>query len=178
MKNTLEVQAAEALPKQIGDLVLAFQAKCASLAAGQVQITNDAREIGLLVQSWTGHEQMTLGFFVQHQRELPNQITFEMLKTFIAIARRVPEEVTQLTDARRVWQLDFMAAGLLSLPQRTKQQARSTTTKFMDFVNRIGAVRHVLVDWNRDEPFETWNAETREAVKAQLRPLAEFYESL
>ena len=44
--------------------------------------------------------------------------------------------------------------------------------------NRLGVVRGVLADWNRDEPFETWNAETRAAVAGQLRPVAELYHAL
>lgn len=175
---TLEVQAAEMLPREIGALVLAFKAKCADLAESQIEITNEARKIGLTIQAWCKHEQLTLGFYCQHQSELPKEVTFTMLKQFVAIARKLPAKATDLTDARKVWQMDFQAAGLLELPERTTAQTKSTITPYADLVNRIGSVREVLVGWNRNQPFETWPDETRAAVRMQLAPLVELYESL
>ncbi len=177
-EKSLKVQASEITPKTIGAAIVEFQKKCASHAASQIALTNEAREIGLLVQSWCGHTQMNFDFWQRHRTELPKKVTFEMLKTFVAIATRMPDTVEKLEDARRVWQLDFQAAGLLQIPERIERQHQTSVSHYSELLNRIGAVRNVLVEWNRDEPFETWNPETRQTVAAQIKPLADFYRQL
>lgn len=177
-KSSLQVQAAEITSKTIGAAIVSFQKKCAGHAASQIALTNEARRIGLLVQTWCGHEQMNFEFWQKHKTELPKDVSFGMLKTFISIATRVPDAVDNLEDARRVWQPSFQAAGLLEIPERTEQQQQSSISRYAELVNRIGNVRNVLADWNRDEPFETWNIETRQAVAGQIKPLAELYRQL
>lgn len=176
--KSLQSKTAEAMPQTIGAAILEFQKKCTTVAASQIELTNEARRIGLLVQSWCGHDQMNFQFWENHRAELPKGVSFEMVKTFVAIARRVPDEVEKLEDARRVWQMDFQAAGLLELPERTERQQPASLPRFVQLMNTIGNARNVLADWNRDEPFEAWSGETRQAVAAQLKPLAELYREL
>ncbi len=175
--ESLEVQAAEKTAKEIGELVVAFQKKCATVADEQIEITNDARRIGLMVQEWTGTDQITFGFFQAHKAALPKKVTFEMLKTFSSIATRLTDAVSTLDDVRRVWQPTFQTAGLLQIPERQPQSV-SQTTPFIDLVNRIGAVRLALAQWTRDEPLEDWEQDRRANVKEQMKPLVEFYETL
>jgi hypothetical protein len=169
--------ASEEFPKTISAAVLAFEAKCAGHAKGQVALTNEARRIGLLVQAWTRRDQITFGFYKRHQGELPKEVTYKSLKTFVQIARQLPAKVDSLADARKVWQQTFQTAGLLELPERIHQKP-SGVSHYMKLVDRIGNVRNVLADWNRDEPFESWTKDTRAAVAGQLRPLADLYRQL
>jgi len=174
--KSLTIQTAEVFPKEIGALIIAWQKKCAEAAEDQIQLTNAARQIGLLVTEWSGG-QITFGFFTEHKSELPKQVTFSMLKTFTSIAEKLPEAVSKLDDARRVWQMEFQAAGLLQIPERQLQTA-SQRTKFMELVNHIGSLRTVIVEWLRDDPLENWDSQRRANVKEQMKPLIEFYEKL
>lgn len=177
--KTKSVQSSPAnLASAIGGAILEFQTQCASVAASQIDLTNRARQIGLLVQSWCGHEQMNFEFWQKHRAELPKEISFDTIKHFVAIARRLPEKVAKLEDARRVWQTTFQSAGLLELPERTEAQKPVAVSPFVALVREVGSVRQVLADWNRDEPFESWNRETRMAVAAQIKPLADFHVQL
>lgn len=178
MTTSIKTQAAEITPATIGAAIIAFQKKCEGHAASQVALTNQAREIGLLVQSWTGHEQVSFEFYNRHKAELPKQVSFQSLKTFVAIANKLPGAVKRLDEARKVWQATFESVGLLELPERTAPQKAAAMTHYMELVNRLGIVRNVIADWLRDEPAETWNMETRQAVAAQIKPLADFYRQL
>lgn len=175
--KSLTVQTAEAFPKEIGALIIAWQKKCDTAATDQIQLTNEARQIGLLVQEWFGG-QISFGFYQENKAKLPKEITFEMLKTFSSIANKLPQPASKLDDARRVWQMEFQAAGLLQIPERQPQSA-SGTTRFMHLVNRIGALRAVIHEWLRDEPLESWDDDLRSNVKEQMKPLVEdFYAKL
>jgi hypothetical protein len=174
--KSLAVQTAEAFPKEIGALIIAWQKKCADAAADQIALTNDARKIGLLVSEWSGG-QITFGFYQEHKSELPKLATFAMLKTFSSIASKLPEAAIKLDDVRRAWQMNFEAAGLLQIPERQPQIA-SQRTRFMELVNTIGRLRAVIVEWLRDDPLENWDEDRRANVKEQMKPLIEFYEKL
>jgi hypothetical protein len=178
MTTSLKTKASEVTPQTIGAAICDFQKKCAGHAESQIALTNEARKIGLLVQAWTGHEQISFDFFNRHKAELPKQVSYQSLKTFVAIANKLPGAVKRLDDARKVWQATFESAGLLELPERSVPQKRADMTHYMELVNRLGNVRNVIADWLRDEPAETWNAETRKAVAAQIKPLADFYRQL
>lgn len=178
MTTSIKTQAAEITPATIGAAIIAFQKKCEGHAASQVALTNQAREIGLIIQTWTGHEQISFEFWNRHKAELPKQVSFQSLKTFVAIANKLPGTVKRLDEARRAWQQTFLAAGLMELPERTERQKPADMTHYMELVNRLGNVRNVIADWLRDEPAENWNAETRRAVAAQIKPLADFYRQL
>jgi hypothetical protein len=174
--KSLTLQTAEAFPKEIGALIIAWQKKCADAAADQIALTNDARKIGLLVSEWSGG-QITFGFFQEHKATLPKVVTFDMLKKFSSIASKLPEAARTLDDARRVWQMEFQAAGLLQIPER-QPQAASQRTRFMEMINIIGRLRAVIVEWLRDEPLVNWDADRRANIKEQMKPLIEFYEKL
>ena len=176
-EKSLAVQTAETFPKEIGGRVIAFQKQCHDAAEDQIKLTNLAREIGLLVKEWAGG-QITFGFFQEHKDALPKQVSFEMLKTFSSIATKLPDVVSKLDDARRVWQMEFQAAGLLQISERQAQQTASQRTKFMFLVNCIGRLRMVIVEWLRDDPLDTWSADRKKNVKEQLKPLVEFFEKL
>jgi hypothetical protein len=178
MTKSLQIRAAEITPATIGTSILEFQKKCARHAETQIALTNEARAIGVLLQAWCGHEQMSFEFWQRHKGELPKQVSFAMLKTFVSIAHRLPDNVDKLAAARRVWQQTFESVGLLEIPERTETQKAGSVPRYTELVNRLGIVRGVLAEWNRDEPFETWNDETRAAVAGQLRPLAELYHAL
>lgn len=177
-KTSIEKPAPENLPAAIGSAILDFRKQCADVAASQIELTNRARAIGCMVQSWCGHQQMNFQFFQNHRAELPKEISFTALKNFVAIARRLPGKVDTLADARRVWQATFESAGLLELPERTERQNPASVSRFVELVKCLGKVREVLSGWNRDQPFETWTAETRQAVAAQIEPLAKFHRQL
>jgi hypothetical protein len=177
--QSLQSQAAEKFPEEIGARIIAFKDRADSLAADHVALTNEARHIGRLVQAWCAHEQLTLGFFEARRQSLPPAVTFEMLKTFASIASRLGNKpAAVIADCRRSWQQEFQAVGLLQIPERSGPQVRHVVSPFVEFVNHLGATRGVLARWNRDEPFQNWSAETREAVRGQLRPLVDFYEAL
>ena len=144
MTTSLKIQAAEITPATIGAAICEFQKKCAGHAESQIALTNEARKIGLLVQSWTGHEQISFEFFNRHKAELPKQVSFQSLKTFVAIANKLPGAVKRLDDARRAWQQTFLAAGLMELPERTERQKPADMTHYMELVNRLGNVRNVI----------------------------------
>jgi len=114
--KSIEKPGPENLPVAIGSAILEFRQQCQTVATSQIELTNRARQIGLMIQTWTKHEQMNLQFFEHHRAELPKGISLGMLRTFVAIARRVPDNVENREDARRVWQATFEGAGLIKLP--------------------------------------------------------------
>lgn len=179
MKTKLEIEAAEILPQEIGNRVLAFERKCVGVAEMQVDLTNEARLIGLMIQQWTGgHQQISFEFFQRHERQLPKECTFERLKTFTHIANRLPQPATRVEQTRQVWQLEFQAGGVLEPSHRVAPQQRAITTPYTQFVNAVGDVRNIIVRWNRDQPIDSWDDETRASVKAQLQPLIELHQRL
>ena len=179
MKNTLEIQAAEILPQEIGNRILDFERKCAGVAEMQIDLTNEARLIGLMVQQWTGgHKQIDFEFFQRHQHQLPKACTFERLKKFVHLANRLPEPATHIEQTRRVWQMEFQAGGMLALPERTEPQQRIGVSPYTELVNAIGIVRNIIVRWDRDQPLRSWDAETRLNVKLQLQPLMDLHREL
>lgn len=178
MRKSLQTLAAEVTPATIGAAIVAFQNKCNGHAEAQISLTNEAREIGLLVQAWCGHEQLSFEFWQRHRSELPKEVSYSMLKTFVSISHRLPSKADKLEDARRVWQQTFESVGLLEITERTEAHKSSAVTRYTKLINQLGVLRNLLVDWNRDEPFESWSADTRASVAGQLKPLAELYQRL
>lgn len=176
-ETTMELPAA-AYPKEIGSLVREFISKSRAVAADKVALTNSARQIGLMISSWCGHEQPTFDFYQKHQAEIPAELTWDMVRTFVAISHKLAKPVERIEEVKQCWQLDFQAAGIMELPTRNAPQSRANVTDFILFTNKIANVRGCLVEWNTREPFEEWTDATRAAVKQQLQPLAEFYNEL
>lgn len=91
----------------------------------------------------------------------------------MAIANKLPGVVKRLDEARKAWQQTFKTAGLLELPERCVPQKAAAVTHYAELINRLGNMRKVIADWLRDQP-----AETRQAVAAQIKSLADFYRQL
>lgn len=172
------IEPTSSLPKEIGQMLLGFNAKCSDLASTHVELTNEARKIGMAIQQWCGHRQITLSFFENHKSELPARVTFEQVRTFVFISNKLPKPALSLADARTVWQEDFVAAGLLEMPKRLAKQTPTNQTHYGEFLSRLGKLRSELHDWLRDEPFDEWTEEARAVVKQQLTPLVQFHSQL
>lgn len=171
----------EALQKTVTDEIIEqyreFKRNGSTLEESFVAHANKARNIGLLIGSWSGQEQISFEFYLDHAKDLRESIPFETLKMFVTIARRLPEPATTIADVRSMWQLDFIACGLLALPERGAEHA-SQTTPYCALLNRIGGVRAEINKWINERPLAQWDEDTRQNVRAQLKPLIEFYESL
>lgn len=150
----------------IAEKVAAFDASGARTASAIIGHVNAAREIGLLLNEWS-QGQFTLTFHNAQSSQL--NIPFDKLRSFVRIASRLPEPATTLDEAKAVIQLDFQTAGLITMPESTAPKA-SNITPFVMFTNRIGQLREVIT--------KLADVEDKEAVKRQLEPIVEYYQTL
>lgn len=162
----MNTQLAKTFAATIADKIKQFDASGKATADAIIAHVNDAREIGLLLNEWS-QGQFTLTFHNTQSAQLG--LPFDKLRCFVRIASRLPEPAATLDDAKAVMQLDFQTAGLIAIPESSPPKA-STITPFVIFTNRIGQLREAITKVSDDMD--------RDAVKAQLRPIVEFYQTL
>lgn len=162
----MNTQLAKTFAATIADKIKAFDASGKRTADAIVDHVNDAREIGLLLNEWS-QGQFTLTFHNRESAQLG--LPFDKLRSFVRIASRLPEPATTLDEAKAVLQLDFQTAGLIAIPESTAPKA-SSITPFVMFTNRIGQLREAIT--------KVGDVADKTALKAQLKPIVEFYQTL
>ena len=161
MKQDIEQSFAATIKERIA----VFQRHGDSIASDIVGHVNSAREIGILLLEWS-QGTFNLTFVERHAKDLGD---YEQLNRFVRIANRLPEPAQSLDEARPVMQIDFQTAGLLSIPESTAPKA-SDMTPYIVLCNRIGKVREAIAKVEQDSD--------KLAIKKQLEPLVEYYNTL
>lgn len=161
MTNELEQSFSNTVEQRIKAFILSGQA----VAQCNIYHVNEARAIGLIIKEWS-KEQFTLTFYEKHCKHLGFE--YEWLKRFVRIAARLPKPATTMDEARGVMQLDFQTAGIMSIPESIAPEA-SLKTPFVMLCNRVGHVRELFRKMDDVNP---------EDVKAQLKPIVDYYNSL
>jgi hypothetical protein len=166
----LQVSLATEINKRYAE----YEVKAAAVANSCIDLTNEARAIGILVKEWC-REQLTFEFYFKNKSQC--DVPFDRLKAFVSIANRLADKAESPEDAKPFIQVDFQAAGLLTMPEQAPQQSIAVTP-FVELTNRLGVVREVIKKWTDSAPVASWDDMTREQVKGQLRPLVELYATL
>lgn len=168
----MNAQLQKGFATEIKERFESFVSRGKVLGEDMIGYTNEARAVGLLLKEWSG-DQFTFDFFQANQSLLP--MSFQNAKAFVSVANRMEQPATSINDARHVWQLDFQAAGLLVIPESFAQHKSIAVAPAVKLSNRIGVVREIIHDWVEDAPVEDWDADTRDTVAGQLKPLVDFY---
>jgi hypothetical protein len=136
-----------------------------------VAYANTNREIGLLLKSWCGKEQITFAFYESNKTAMP--FTFEDAKKFISIATAMPDKAKCIEDVRRVIQTEF-----ISITERATQQHATALSPLVEFVHLIQSAKVRLKRWVDDEPVEDWTDDRKDTLRAELRWAVELNERL
>jgi hypothetical protein len=175
MKNTTALQ--KSFKQQIARWYEKFESQGKDLAGGLVEHFNTARRIGILIQEWSGHEQITFTFFNAHQKELP--FSFDVAKHFVFLANRLDKPAKKLEDIPpRLWQMDFQAAGLLTLPDSVPHDRATALPIYVQFTKCLGDAKERFWKWTADEPVESRPADVKLDVKTELKPFVDLYARL
>jgi len=84
-------------------------------------------------------------------------------------------------QARKRGQLDDPAQLQFLLADsdgRSNSEPKATTNEVMHVVSQCTKVRSYITGWTSREPVEKWNDTVKQAVREQLKPLAELYAQL
>lgn len=149
-----------------------------------IAMVNDDRLVGLYLKEWRGKEQMELEFMNHWLRENQGAIaaglSLEEADKCIKLANRFPDgPVTEFEElAAGGIQGTFVSAGLLPAPVRGEPQNPGERTPLIVFIDTMGSARERLAAMTRDLPVTQMQPETIWQLKAELKPLVEFYQAL
>jgi hypothetical protein len=125
------------------------------------------RILGLDLQGLCAHEQMDFSFFKRIEAELPERLTFQAVRTCMAIARAHPKPITDLKEANRLKQTLFEVGGFLESPTRATEQIAHTETPYVRFVNTFKSAQDKLT--KELAGVEQWDIDMRIKVREQVR---------
>lgn len=159
-----------------------FKTNGKSVADDIVAHVNRGRKIGLILKEWCEAESLQGNFFnfkgfcLKHEA----QLGFGLIDAnmFVSISNKLPKPAQTLEDARPVFQLDMVAAGILEIPVRVTQQIASKNTPLNFITTKLLDVKQKCAEWMEEEPFDSWNKERRRDVKEQLQWAADLYAKL
>jgi len=132
-----------------------FNAATKGIENSAIDAANFARQLGIHLMVLCAHEQIKFDFWQKHcEGKLP--FSYDNAKMFVAIAKKMPEPATNLTEAIHLVQMALLAGNLLAEPERTESQTANTIPLLQRFVNEFTTIRQQFTKITRDEPMEKW----------------------
>ena len=132
-----------------------FDTVAKDIATRTVESANLARELGLHLQAFCQHEQVTFEFWKTHC-DGKLKFSFESAKTFMSVARKMEAPAAGLREAAPFVQTLLQADGILILPERTNIQTASTVSVLQKFFAKITLMRADFKKALRERPMESW----------------------
>ena len=130
---------------------------CAATAqASTIDGVNAAREIGELIQGYTGHEKLLTNEFNQLALCLPD-VGIDFAKECLSIRHALAEPVTDYADAKPIW--DKLLVQLELLPKSKRELAQSTPPAFEpieDFLCEVASLASKYAKLEKTTPVESW----------------------
>lgn len=119
-----------------------------------VGLINAMRGQGIALQEICRHDQITFKFLQPIQERLP--FNFDSARDLVALARKLPQEVTTIEEARQVIRSVLEEAELLKVEEGggTEGLATDKATKF------LATIQCVKQDWQKVErvaPMDKWS---------------------
>lgn len=164
--------------KRIGVKFAELRKLAKQSASLMIEASNITREIGDDLIGWCKHEQMAPRFYLEHQKEMPKELTFDRAKRFIAAKHQFPEKITDLYDAHAVMQITFKGLGMIEEPKRLIQQSSSGQPQLVIFMNEFKAARGEYQRLIEAEPIERWTPRQKELIRDELKWAVELYERI
>ena len=167
----IQTQAQAAEVQKIAGVFQRFNENINAASKSIVDAANDAREIGLHLQTMCGHEQMKLSFWNNHC-EGKVGFGFETAKQFIGIAKRLPNRIKKISGIPHVIQPMLLAADQLDLPHRKSAHSASTISFVERFLTEVTMVHAPFARAIRENPIENWNEVTIKKFLSETEWLA------
>lgn len=162
-----------------------YRAKAKVVARGMVDLTNDGREIGLLIDGFIEKlpgKQFTLDFWQQWKDQFVcktgGAIELDELKWFVRLAKNMPKPAETLLEAFAARQMTFGAAGFELIGERPPGLAHEQPVPYNDFLSALSfkplekTIKKLELDPNYG-PVESWSVERKEIVWHQVKPMYE-----
>lgn len=194
-RRELEIEEGDALRQEICRRVGDYRGKATDAAQRVIEVANDAREIGLLIQKAVEAlpgKRMTVDFWHQQKAELLDPqgrpITLSNINVFLKLARSEPNEITDLKHALSYRQDCFSVGGFEleglapgSGPREEEGESRVEGRGSSPYIK----LRENFDRWTRDfqsmrkglesdpnfGPVAKWDASRRADVMVKLEPL-------
>lgn len=135
--TTLPQRAAAGLQKEIAHVWGLMKVCSGGVEEKVIELTNLARQNGMLLLEWRGHEQMRFEFWNEfyrnHAAELPDDLTQLAAERCIKVFRAKPEQITTFKEANEVLADVFIAQELLPVPARNQPGVKSPLPPLTDF---------------------------------------------
>jgi hypothetical protein len=149
-----------------------FHDAAAELKSGTIAGANFSREIGLHLQSWCGHEKMSIHFWKTHcEKVLP--FDFEAAQFFMSVARKMKNKAKTLAETWEFSQLILIGDGLLPAPQRSESQSEAPIPPLQRLCCQFVMLRKPLQKIFNLAPMEQWKPTELELFLSETEWLAE-----
>lgn len=132
-----------------------FRDSASMIKGGTIGGANFSREAGLHLQSWCGHEKMTLHFWKTHcEKLLP--FDFEAAQFFMSVARKMKSKAKTLAETWEFSQLILIGGGLLPAPERAGLQSANPIPPLQRLCVQFVMLRKPLQKIFNLAPMEQW----------------------
>jgi len=168
------------LSTSLADTINRLHAECTGVDVRLEELLllkiNKAREVGIMLME--AKSQIPHGAFIGW---VDKNIRFsrDQAALFMRFAKANVSPVIHLAEGIASLKDAMIACGALSVPAGHGEQQRSALT-FLDRIS-IGAqkvIEMIMAKKEKQGDVTTWPEDEREAAKAQLKPLVEFYQKL
>ena len=132
-----------------------FSETADAVAKDTVLMANVAREIGIHLQTLSGHEQVSFEFWQKHcEGKLP--FKFDAAKMFVSVARGMEKPARSLTEAAKWIQQILAAEGHLELPSREENQVAVSVSIMQKFFKELTCLSQPWKKLESENPIEGW----------------------
>ncbi len=132
-----------------------FHAGAQGIKTGAILGANSSLEIGLELQGWCGHENMSFMFWKTNcEKLLP--FDFEAAKFFMSVARKMKKKATTIAETWEFAQLVLTVDGALPLAESTGSRHAALIPPLQKLCCQFVMLRKPLQKIMNLAPMETW----------------------